>query len=120
MLTLGSDSTCPGFQTPPPSYQRVPNSTPFLSSFLLLDFFEECIKEEQYEADKLDILRDAVRAKATYTTQSKSVSVLQEQDDGGLDSSLSSQRSMSSPTPPPLTPIHENGAPNGTATNGTL
>ena len=34
-------------------------------------FFEECIKEEQYEAQKLDIMRDALRAKATYTIETK-------------------------------------------------
>ena len=72
-----------------------------------LDFFEECIKEEQYEAEKLDILRDAVRAKATYTKT---------KDD------LGSPREATSPSPPPLTPVHENGngeVPNGTATNGS-
>ena len=36
-----------------------------------LDFFEECIKEERFEAEKLDIMRDAVRAKAAYNVQTK-------------------------------------------------
>ena len=37
------------------------------------EFFEECIKEEQYEAQKLDIMRDAVRAKVSYNVQSTEV-----------------------------------------------
>lgn len=40
-----------------------------------IDFFEECIKEEEYEAQKLDILRDAVRAKIDYSQQSDRISV---------------------------------------------
>ena len=42
--------------------------------FSLSEFFEECIKEEQYEAQKLDILRDAVRAKVTYSSETKRLS----------------------------------------------
>ena len=34
-------------------------------------FFEDCIAEEQFEAQKLDIMRDALRAKATYNITSK-------------------------------------------------
>ncbi len=36
-----------------------------------VDFFEECIKEEQYEAQKLDIMKDAVRAKVFYSEQTE-------------------------------------------------
>ena len=38
-----------------------------------LDFFEECIKEEQFEAKKLDIMRDAVRAKTTYNVETRKI-----------------------------------------------
>ena len=37
-----------------------------------VEFFEDCIAEEQFEAQKLDIMRDAVRAKAEYTIIAKS------------------------------------------------
>lgn len=60
------------------------------------DFFEECIKEERYEAEKLDILRDAVRAKATYSLQSKQDSI--------------SSPTCTSPEPEPEPELaHENG-----------
>lgn len=36
-----------------------------------LEFFEDCIKEEQFEAKKLDIMRNAVRAKVDYNEGSK-------------------------------------------------
>lgn len=36
-------------------------------------FFEDCIAEEQFEAQKLDIMRDAVRAKATYNITIKHI-----------------------------------------------
>ena len=103
----------------------------------VVDFFEECIKEEQYEAQKLDILRDAVRAKTQYTTQSKTLvtekSISIKEEEGGdqgseLDSSLSSPRVIS-PTPPPSDAILENGRENGihngednmsNGTNGTV
>ena len=39
------------------------------------EFFEDCIKEEEYEAQKLDILRDAVRAKVSYSQESSRLSV---------------------------------------------
>ena len=45
------------------------------SNYCPIDFFEECIKEEEYEAQKLDILRDAVRAKISYSQQSGHLSV---------------------------------------------
>ena len=38
---------------------------------LIAGFFEDCIAEEQFEAQKLDIMRDAVRAKATYSSGTK-------------------------------------------------
>ena len=44
------------------------------SNYCSIDFFEECIKEEEYEAQKLDILRDAVRAKISYSQQSDQLS----------------------------------------------
>ena len=42
-----------------------------LSTSSLPEFFEECIQEEQYEARRLDIMRDAVRAKVSYNEESK-------------------------------------------------
>ena len=39
--------------------------------FDFLEFFEDTIAEEKYEAQKLDIMRDALRSKATYTIESK-------------------------------------------------
>lgn len=36
-------------------------------------FFEDCIAEEQFEAQKLDIMRDALRAKTTYTTTTQNM-----------------------------------------------
>lgn len=75
------------------------------------DFFEECIKEEQYEAKKLDILRDAVRAKATYNLASRSDSLPEE------DGKTASSPRATSPEVA-LSPIHENGQENGH--NGAL
>lgn len=31
------------------------------------EFFEDCVAEASYEAQKLDIMRDAVRARASYS-----------------------------------------------------
>lgn len=39
--------------------------------YYFAEFFEDCIAEEQYEAQKLDIMRDALRSKATYNIESK-------------------------------------------------
>ena len=59
-------------------------------------FFEECIKEEQFEAQKLDIMRDAIRAKATYNIETKKA--------GGDSESASGSESL--PTSPrELSPI---------------
>ena len=58
-------------------------------------FFEECIKEEQYEAQKLDIMRDALRAKATYTTETKK----QATESGSADNSLPTSPRETSPLP---------------------
>ena len=44
------------------------------SPHALTDFFEECIKEEQYESQKLELLRDAIRAKPTYTSACQEMS----------------------------------------------
>ena len=41
-------------------------------SYYFVEFFEECIAEEQFEAQKLDIMRDAVRAKTEYNSIAKS------------------------------------------------
>ena len=38
---------------------------------LATEFFEDTIAEEQYEAKKLDIMRDALRSKATYNLETK-------------------------------------------------
>lgn len=82
------------------------------------DFFEDCIKEEQYEAEKLDILRDAVRAKATYNMQSKGMVVDHTDSDDGIESSLSSPRALSpSPAPQDLAPVYENGESTATSTS---
>ena len=35
------------------------------------EFFEDTIAEEEYEAQKLDIMRDALRSKATYNIETK-------------------------------------------------
>ena len=61
-------------------------------SSLLPEFFEECIKEEQYEAQKLDILRDAVRAKVTYSSETKRLSK------GGSPDPLETEPSVDLPT----------------------
>ena len=69
------------------------------------EFFEECIKEEQYEAEKLDILRDAVRAKATYNIETKK-----------MGENASSSEGNSLPTSPRETsppPTETNGIENG-------
>ena len=58
----------------------------------LPEFFEECIKEEQYEAQKLDILRDAVRAKVTYSSETKRLSK------GSSPEPLETQPSVDLPT----------------------
>jgi hypothetical protein len=58
-------------------------------------FFEECIKEEQYEAKRLDIMRDAVRAKATYNIETKK----QTAESGSADSSLPTSPRETSPLP---------------------
>ena len=61
------------------------------SNYCPIDFFEECIKEEEYEAQKLDILRDAVRAKFSYSQQSDQLSV----SDSGPASATLPARQMS-------------------------
>ena len=43
-------------------------------SYIFTEFFEECIKEEEYEAQKYEILRDAVKAKVSYSTESRKMS----------------------------------------------
>lgn len=91
-------------------------------------FFEECIKEEQFEAKKLDIMRDAVRAKATYTIETKH---MKESGCGSSEgeSLPTSPREMSPLPPPPATTTTDevNGKmENGSATaddqltNGTV
>ena len=61
------------------------------SNYCPIDFFEECIKEEEYEAQKLDILRDAVRAKFSYSQQSDQLSV----SDSGPTSATRPAKQMS-------------------------
>jgi hypothetical protein len=75
----------------------------------LKKFFEDCIAEEQFEAQKLGIMRDAVRAKATYNTTSQHLEKLAVRE---------------SPVPPPtpedaplVKPSSETGNSNG-AENG--
>lgn len=73
----------------------------------LKEFFEECIQEEQYEAQKLDIMRDAVRAKVSYSEKSKRF------NGHSKDGSLSPPPDDSSLSPPPddssreLSPVSE-------------
>jgi len=75
-----------------------------------IDFFEECIKEEEYEAQKLDILRDAVRAKIDYSQQSDRISVsdnapanqlppILEQNGHEIDTNASSELSTEQASP---------------------
>lgn len=68
------------------------------------EFFEDCIAEEQYEAQKLDIMRDALRSKATYNIESKKM----EESEKNFEPDLTSE------------PHHheENGMKNGTKENG--
>ena len=68
-----------------------------------VEFFEDCIKEEQYEAKKLDILRDAVRAKVNYNEGAKKLIP-----------------TASSPSPRELSPTPEGDEVNGQTgdTNG--
>ena len=78
-------------------------------------FFEECIKEEQYEAQKLDIMRDAIYAKATYNIETKK----QMAESSSADNSLpTSPREMSPlPTETNGTTL-ENGSAHSGVTNG--
>ena len=73
-------------------------------NFYFAEFFEDCIAEEQYEAQKLDIMRDALRSKATYNIESKKMEELEE----NIESDLTSE------------PHHhkENGIENKTEENG--
>ena len=72
-------------------------------------FFEECIKEEQYEAQKLDIMRDALRAKATYTIETKKMTG---------DSDGASGRESLPTSPRELSPVPKEET-NGTMENGS-
>ncbi len=56
-------------------------------------FFEECIKEEQFEAQKGEIMKDAIRAKTTYTTEAERFS-------GDVPISPTSPTSPASPASP--------------------
>ena len=92
----------------------------------MADFFEDCIKEEQYEAEKLDIMKDAFQATANYKIESKKVMTTRG-DSILLEDDVSSPRE---PTPELLSgngengvevvvaKVVENGAVNGTS-NGT-
>ena len=55
----------------------------------VVGFFETCIAEEQFEAEKLDIMRDALRAKTNYSLTTKQ---------------LENMPIAESPEPPPLSP----------------
>ena len=104
-----------------PAHVKTSKQSIVFDEFAILTFvvfFEECIKEEQYEAQKLDIMRDAIRAKATYNIETKK----QTSDQGGssADSSLpTSPREMS---PPPTetngTTTLENGSGHSAIANG--
>ena len=77
-------------------------------------FFEECIKEEQYEAKKLDIMRDAVRAKATYSNETKKIG-----ESNSVDSSLPTSPREMSPLPTETNgTTQENGSSHGDVANG--
>ena len=74
-----------------------------------------CIAEEQYEAQKLNIMKDALKAKPTYAMESRQLS----EDQVGGDREFS-------PTPSDLSAVEEEGTPatspppadNGEAVNG--
>ena len=70
------------------------------------EFFEDCIAEEQYEAQKLDIMRDALRSKATYNIESKKI----EESEKNFEPDITSE------------PHHheENGMKNETKENGSV
>ena len=77
----------------------------------IVDFFEECIKEEKYEADKLDILRVAMGAKTSYTTETgkvenKPVSVPSEEE-------VSNQQAAAASSSQEIKPISNNLVTNG-------
>lgn len=79
-------------------------------------FFEECIKEEQYEAQRLDIMRDAVRAKAAYNIETKK----QVAESGSEGNSLpTSPREMSPlPTETNGTTLENGSGSHGAVANG--
>ena len=73
-------------------------------------FFEDCIAEEQFEAQKLDIMRDAVRAKATYTMTTK-----QEEAIEPLETTSELPEPCSSKEPSPSLPMSPPAAADPTA-----
>lgn len=66
--------------------------------FVFTEFFEDTIAEEQYEAQKLDIMRDALRSKATYTIETKKM----EKEERNFAPNVTSP--PLSPTPPQEVP----------------
>lgn len=76
-------------------------------------FFEDCIAEEQFEAQKLDIMRDAVRAKATYTTSTKNMTIHESPEPPSPNEPLSPV--TKSPMPASPIPPETETAPNGAA-----
>ena len=79
-------------------------------NFSFLEFFEDTIAEEQYEAQKLDIMRDALRSKATYVIESKKM--VEDETNFAQNNQMSPPAvspSPESPSPSSLSPLPSNG-----------
>lgn len=82
--------------------------------FLKLEFFEDTIAEEQYEAQKLDIMRDALRSKATYVNETKKIKQEEKELPIPLVSPEPSSPEVSSPEP------RSSMSPEPSTNNGTV
>ena len=80
-----------------------------MSGVLYSEFFEECIAEEQFEAKKLDIMKDALRARPVYEQKAKGINN-EDIPDASIDRSEISpspdtmQGHPVTPDQPPVTP----------------
>lgn len=83
---------------------------------ITVGFFEDCIAEEQFEAQKLDIMRDALRAKTSYTTTTKNMEKIHESPE---PPSPKEPLSPINTSPMPVSPIppETETAPNGASRN---
>ncbi len=84
---------------------------------MFLEFFEDTIAEEQYEAEKLDIMRDALRSKATYNLETKRM-----EQDLKLDPPLPGCLSPDLPplSPEPIAPLSPDSLPSQDLDSPTL